>query len=107
MADSRKLKQFHSCFIVDVEIDEGNNVVRLLDSSRMKYKYCLETEDKANEFKAWLKAVFLAGKAQTLSVFRYHEEGQDPDVEVVIDKFIGDFQKARTLNESGLAPNPV
>ena len=49
----------------------------------------------------------LAGKAQTLSVFRYHEEGQDPDVEVVIDKFIGDFQKARTLNESGLAPNPV
>lgn len=107
MADSGKLKQFHSCFIVDVEIDEGNNVVMLLDSSRMKYKYRLETEDKANEFKAWLKAVFLAGKAQTLSVFRYHEEGQDPDVEVVIDKFIGDFQKARTLNESGLAPNPV
>ena len=104
---NRKLKQFHSCFIVDVEVDETDNVVMLLDSNRMKYKYRLETEDKANEFKAWLKAVFLAGKAQTLSVFRYHEEGQDPDVEIVIDKFIGDFQKARALNESESAQNPV
>lgn len=85
--DSRKLKQFHSCFMVDVEIDEANNVVRLLDSSRMKYVYRLDTEDKAVGFKNWLTNVFLAGKAQTLSVFRYHEEGQDPDIDVVIDKF--------------------
>lgn len=107
MAEIRKLKQFHSCFVVDVEIDEENNVVWLRDSSRMKYKYCLETEDKANEFKAWLKAVFLAGKAQTLSVFRYHEEGQDPDVEVVIDKFIGDFKSSIRLYESETARYPV
>ena len=83
-----KLKQFHSCFIVDVEIDESSNVVRLLDSSRMKYLYRLDSDEKAAGFKKWLTNVFLAGKAQTLSVFRYHEEGQDPDIDVVIDKFL-------------------
>ena len=83
-----KLKQFHSCFIVDVEIDESSNVVRLLDSNRMKYVYRLDSDEKAVGFKKWLTNVFLAGKAQTLSVFRYHEEGQDPDIDVVIDKFL-------------------
>lgn len=83
-----KLKQFHSCFIVDVEIDESSNVVRLLDSNRMKYLYRLDSDEKAVGFKKWLTNVFLAGKAQTLSVFRYHEEGQDPDIDVVIDKFL-------------------
>lgn len=83
-----KLKQFHSCFIVDVEIDESYNVVRLLDSNHMKYVYRLNSGVKAENFKNWLANVFLAGKAQTLSVFRYHEEGQDPDVDVVIDKFL-------------------
>ena len=83
-----KLKQFHSCFIVDVEIDESSNMVRLLDSNRMKYVYRLDSGVKAENFKNWLANVFLAGKAQTLSVFRYHEEGQDPDIDVVIDKFL-------------------
>lgn len=83
-----KLKQFHSCFIVDVEIDESSNEVRLLDSNRMKYIYRLDSGVKAEGFKSWLTSVFLAGKAQTLSVFRYHEEGQDPDIYVVIDKFL-------------------
>ena len=83
-----KLKQFHSCFIVDVEIDESSNMVRLLDSNRMKYVYRLDSDEKAVGFKKWLTNVFLAGKAQTLSVFRYHEEGQDPDIDVVIDKFL-------------------
>ena len=83
-----KLKQFHSCFIVDVEIDESSNVVRLLDSNRMKYLYRLDSDEKAVGFKKWITNVFLAGKAQTLSVFRYHEEGQDPDIDVVIDKFL-------------------
>lgn len=83
-----KLKQFHSCFIVDVEIDEPSNMVRLLDSNRMKYVYRLDSDEKAVGFKKWLTNVFLAGKAQTLSVFRYHEEGQDPDIDVVIDKFL-------------------
>ena len=86
--NSGKLKQFHSCFIVDVEIDESSNEVRLLDSNRMKYVYRLDSGAKAEGFKGWLTSVFLAGKAQTLSVFRYHEEGQDPDVDVVIDKFL-------------------
>ena len=86
--DNSKLKQFHSCFIVDVEIDESSNVVRLLDSNRMKYSYRLDGDEKATGFKKWLTNVFLAGKAQTLSVFRYHEEGQDPDIDVVIDKFL-------------------
>ena len=86
--DNAKLKQFHSCFIVDVEIDESSNVVRLLDSNRMKYVYRLDSDEKAVGFKKWLANVFLAGKAQTLSVFRYHEEGQDPDIDVVIDKFL-------------------
>lgn len=83
-----KLKQFHSCFIVDVEVDEAANEVRLADSSRMKYVFRLDGREKADNFKSWLTGVFLAGKAQTLSVFRYHEEGQDPDVDVVIDKFL-------------------
>lgn len=83
-----KLKQFHSCFIVDVEIDESSNMVRLLDSNRMKYVYRLDSDEKTVSFKKWLTNVFLAGKAQTLSVFRYHEEGQDPDIDVVIDKFL-------------------
>ena len=83
-----KLKQFHSCFIVDVEIDESSNVVRLLDSNRMKYLYRLDGDEKVTGFRKWLTNVFLAGKAQTLSVFRYHEEGQDPDIDVVIDKFL-------------------
>ena len=86
--DNIKLKQFHSCFIVDVEIDESANVVRLLDSNRMKYLYKLDSDEKAVGFKKWLMNVLLAGKAQTLSVFRYHEEGQDPDIDVVIDKFL-------------------
>lgn len=88
MVNNRKLKQFHSCFIVDVEVDESSNEVRLLDSNRMKYVYRLDSGVKAEGFKSWLTSVFLAGKAQTLSVFRYHEEGQDPDVDVVIDKFL-------------------
>lgn len=92
MADNRKLKQFHSCFIVDVEIDESSNEVRLLDSNRMKYVYRLDSGVKAEGFKGWLTSVFLAGKAQTLSVFRYHEERRDPDVDpgvdVIIDKFL-------------------
>ena len=83
-----KLKQFHSCFIVDVEIDESSNMVRLLDSNLTKYVYRLDSDEKAVGFKKWLTNVFLAGKAQTLSVFRYHEEGQDPDIDVVIDKFL-------------------
>ena len=83
-----KLKQCHSCFSVDVEIDESSNMVRLLDSNRMKYVYRLDSDEKAVGFKKWLTNVFLAGKAQTLSVFRYHEEGQDPDIDVVIDKFL-------------------
>ena len=86
--DNAKLKQFHSCFIVDVEIDESANVVRLLDSNRMKYLYRLDGDEKITGFRKWLTNVFLAGKAQTLSVFRYHEEGQDPDIDVVIDKFL-------------------
>ena len=86
--DNAKLKQFHSCFIVDVEIDESANVVRLLDSNRMKYLYRLDGDEKVTGFSKWLTNVFLAGKAQTLSVFRYHEEGQDPDIDVVIDKFL-------------------
>lgn len=86
--DNAKLKQFHSCFIVDVEIDESANVVRLLDSNRMKYLYRLDGDEKVTGFRKWLTNVFLAGKAQTLSVFRYHEEGQDPDIDVVIDKFL-------------------
>lgn len=83
-----KTKQFHSCFMVDVEVDEAANEVRLADSSRMKYVFRLDGREKADNFKSWLTGVFLAGKAQTLSVFRYHEEGQDPDVDVVIDKFL-------------------
>ena len=86
--DNAKLKQFHSCFIVDVEIDESANVVRLLDSNRMKYLYRLDGDEKVTGFRKWLTNVFLAGKAQTLSVFRYYEEGQDPDIDVVIDKFL-------------------
>ena len=86
--DNSKLKQFHSCFIVDVEIDESANAVRLLDSNRMKYLYRLDGDEKVTGFRKWLTNVFLAGKAQTLSVFRYHEEGQDPDIDVVIDKFL-------------------
>ena len=86
--DNAKLKQFHSCFIVDVEIDESANAVRLLDSNRMKYLYRLDGDEKVTGFRKWLTNVFLAGKAQTLSVFRYHEEGQDPDIDVVIDKFL-------------------
>ena len=86
--DNAKLKQFHSCFIVDVEIDESANVVRLLDSNRMKYLYRLDGDEKVTGFRKWLTNVFLVGKAQTLSVFRYHEEGQDPDIDVVIDKFL-------------------
>ena len=86
--DNAKLKQFHSCFIVDVEIDELANAVRLLDSNRMKYLYRLDGDEKVTGFRKWLTNVFLAGKAQTLSVFRYHEEGQDPDIDVVIDKFL-------------------
>ena len=83
-----KLKKLHSCFIVDVEIEESSNVVRRLDASRMKYLYRLDSDEKAVGFKKWFTNVFLAGKAQTLSVFRYHEEGQDPDIDVVIDKFL-------------------
>ena len=86
--ENTKLKQFHSCFIVDVEIDESANAVRLLDSNRMKYLYRLDGDEKVTGFRKWLTNVFLAGKAQTLSVFRYHEEGQDPDIDVVIDKFL-------------------
>ena len=86
--ENTKLKQFHSCFIVDVEIDESSNMVRLLDSNRMKYVYRLDSDEKAVGFKKWFTNVFLAGKVQTLSVFRYHEEGQDPDIDVVIDKFL-------------------
>ena len=86
--DNAKLKQFHSCFIVDVEIDESANAVRLLDSNRMKYLYRLDGDEKVTGFRKWLTNVFLAGKAHTLSVFRYHEEGQDPDIDVVIDKFL-------------------
>ena len=85
--DNAKLKQFHSCFIVDVEIDESANAVRLLDSNRMKYLYRLDGDEKVTGFRKWLTNVFLAGKAQTLSVFRYHEEGQDPDMDVVMDEF--------------------
>ena len=88
MDNGKSLKQFHSCFIVDVEVDESVNVVRMLDSNRMRYVYKLDSGVKAEGFKNWMTSVFLAGKAQTLSVFRYHEEGQDPDVDVVIDKFL-------------------
>lgn len=83
-----KLTQFHSCFMVDVEIDRDANAVRLMDSTRMKYLYRLDEQRKASEFNRWLKTVFLAGKAQTLSVFRYHEEGEGPDIDVVIDRFV-------------------
>ena len=72
-----KLKQFHSCFIVDVEIDESSNEVRLLDSNRMKYVYRLDSGIKAEGFKSWLTSVFLAGKAQTLSGGARHTAGNN------------------------------
>lgn len=96
---SRQVKQFHSCFMTDVEVDEAAKTARMQDSNRMRYLFRLDEPEKAENFTAWLKGVFLAGKAQTLSVFRYHEEGEAPDTEVVVDKFIGDFQK-RVLCES-------
>jgi len=83
-----KVEMFHSCFMVDVEIDRKRKIVRLADSARMKYSYKLDDEEKIMGFKAWMANIFLAGKAQTLSVFKYHEEGKDPDTEIVIDKFI-------------------
>ena len=84
----KKLIQYHSCFIVDVEIDETNNKVNLLDSSRMRYIYYIDTPEKKDNFSSWLNNVFLIGKAQTLSIFKYHEEGDAPDIDVIIDNFI-------------------
>jgi hypothetical protein len=93
------LKQFHSCYIVDIEIDETDNLVRLLDSSRMKYIYKFDNPEKKTHFEQWLNKIFFAGKSQTLSVFSYHEEGCDHEIEVVIDNFIGDFLKDKMLCE--------
>ena len=96
---TNNVKMFHSCFIVDIEIDEINNIVRLMDSSRKKYIYKFDNIEKKSLFYQWLNSIFFIGKAQTLSVFQYHEEGTDPDIDIVIDNFIGDFSKNKMLCE--------
>lgn len=96
----KKLVQYHSCFIVDIEIDETNNKVNLLDSSRVKYIYYIDTPEKKDNFNSWLNSIFLIGKAQTLSIFKYHEEGNDPDIDIIIDNFICGTQKEKMLCEA-------
>lgn len=100
MTGDNGIRQFHSCFMTDVEVDTAAKTVRMQDSAKMRYVFRLDDAEKAENFNAWLKGVFLAGKAQTLSVFRYHEEGEPPDQDVVIDKFIGDFCAKRMVCES-------
>jgi len=99
MAD-KNIEQFHSCFVVDVKVDKDKNRVTIQDSSRMRYYYLFDTKEKADEFKQWMKKVFLVGKAQTLTVFSYHETGEAPDIDVMIDKFIGNFKDKRVISES-------
>lgn len=74
-------RRFHSCFVTDVQASDKGTVIT--DSTRCRWYVRTDSD----EFKSWLKNVFLKGIAQTLTVFEYVEVGDAPDVEYHIVKF--------------------
>ncbi len=78
-------KCFRSIIAIDVKVTE--ELITILDSSKMAW--CVDPRDciVLNEFKKWLVSSFLKGKSQTLTTFEYEERIGDPDVVRYIVKF--------------------
>ena len=78
-------KCFRSIIAIDVKVTE--ELITILDSSKMSW--CVNPKDIVvlNEFKKWLVNSFLRGKSQTLTTFEYEERIGDPDVVRYIVKF--------------------
>lgn len=78
-------KCFRSIIAIDVKVTE--ELITILDSSKMSW--CVDPKDTTvlNEFKKWLVDSFLRGKSQTLTTFEYEERIGDPDVVRYIVKF--------------------
>ena len=83
------IRLFRSCFVIDVKIVASGSAkfVTLLDSTNRIWHVDMQNEECAAGFKAWLKDTFLAGVAQTLTVFEYEIRGVSPDNENWIVKF--------------------
>lgn len=81
----KKEYSLRSCFVTDVKI--SNEAVVLTDSTNRRWHVDVSDAEANAGFKAWLKNTFLAGKAQTLTVFRYETRGEAPDNENYVTKF--------------------
>lgn len=78
-------KCFRSIIAIDVKVTE--ELITILDSSKMAWHVDLRDCIVLNEFKKWLVNSFLKGKSQTLTTFEYEERIGDPDVVRYIVKF--------------------
>ena len=77
---------FRSCFVIDVQTPTKDGAV-LLDSTGHRWHVDMSDAALAAGFKAWFKGTFLAGVAQTLTVFEYETRGTPPENENWIVKF--------------------
>nr|DAH74119.1 MAG TPA: hypothetical protein [Caudoviricetes sp.] len=78
-------KCFRSIIAIDVKVTE--ELITILDSSKMAWHVDPRDCIVLNEFKKWLVSSFLKGKSQTLTTFEYEERIGDPDVVRYIVKF--------------------
>ena len=78
-------KCFRSIIAIDVKVTE--ELITILDSSKMSWHIDPKDRIVLGEFKKWLSSSFLKGKSQTLTTFEYEERIGDPDVVRYIVKF--------------------
>lgn len=81
-------KNYHSCFIVDVQI--GEKIVALTDSARSKYYIDVMDKEAFMSFIQWFKNSFMKAVSQNITVFKYEFKKQDEGcVDMYIKKIYG------------------
>ena len=73
-------ERIRSCFVVEVakEKRDGRDVVVLIDSTHSRY-YIDPADIERTGFDRWIEKKFMAGVAQTVTVFRYEVVGEGVD----------------------------
>ena len=86
------MSMFRSAFIVNVKIYDSKSPksrVILEDSNRHEYIISFERNpDMKVQFKNWFNFKFSKGVAQQPTVFKYEYDGEQPNFEMYITKFL-------------------
>lgn len=83
-------ERIRSCFVVEVarEKRDGKDAIVLIDSTHGRY-YVDPDAAATTGFDRWMEKKFMAGVAQTVTVFRYEVVGEGVDRDSWIREFYG------------------